>query len=425
MRERLVTMKRAAGIGVLVLAVAALALVALWPEPPKRPARVASVGDLEQYLSELVRFGRPPGLSLVVVKDGRIAYGRAFGLADGPKHVAATPDTIYRWWSMTKIPTAVAILQLQERGLLSLDDPVSQHVPFFKVRYPSAASPVVRIRHLLNHSSGLPDVGLKLVRWLHLEGEPPVNQTAFVERVLPSYATLTFEPGSRTAYTNLGYMLLGAVIEHAARQTYEDYVREHVLRPLRMAHTDFIYTAAMGPDRAAGSHPLFNPWTPLLPLTVKHWGAFEREIDGAHLWFNTIYTDYTPSTGLIGCAPDVTRFLLAYLDGGELDGERILSGASIETMTRADRIGSRQAGSAHLRQGLGWVVDCGGRECLQHMGGGPGFGTAMRVYPRERLGVVVLTNDMTTDTATILDLAASLPWERGTGRADLPDPVPR
>jgi CubicO group peptidase (beta-lactamase class C family) len=96
MKRKLVTMRRAAGIGLLLLVVAVVGLVAVWPETPPPPARVASIGDLEQYLSALVRFGRPPGLALAVVKDGRVAYSRGFGLADGPRHLAATPDTIYR-----------------------------------------------------------------------------------------------------------------------------------------------------------------------------------------------------------------------------------------------------------------------------------------------------------------------------------------
>jgi D-alanyl-D-alanine carboxypeptidase len=405
------TARRLLSVGTLLVVVGAVVLVAIWPRPPKAPAVAASQVDLEDYLTALVRFGRPPGLSLAVVKDGHVVYGRGFGVADGPRHAVATPDTIYRWWSMTKIATAIAVLQLQERGALSLDDPVSRHLSFFEVRYPSPTSPVVSIRHLLNHSSGLPDAGLDLVRWLHLPSEAPVDQTAFIRKVLPRYATLAFEPGSRTAYTNIGYMVLGAVIERAARQSYEDYVRSRILRPLRMTHTDFLYTPAMPGDRAAGSHPSLDVLTPLLPLLVRHWRAFYRESDGSHLWFDTIYTDYAPSTGLIGCAPDVTRLLLAYLNGGELDGERLLATTSIETMTRADWI--RGTGRrTHLQQGLGWVVACGDRECLQHMGGGPGFGTAMRVYPRERLGMVVLTNDMTTDTGGILDLAAGLRWSR-------------
>jgi len=385
--------------------------VAVWPEPPKPPAQADSAVELERYLDQIVRFGRPPGLSLAVVKDGRTVYSRGVGLADGPRHVAATPITAYHWWSMTKIPTAMAILQLQEQGRLSLDDGVSQHLPFFQVKYPPAGSATVTIRQLLNHSSGLSDLGLGLVRFVHREGEPAVNQTVFIEKVLPDHATLTFAPGSRASYTNLGYVVLGAVIEQASGQTYEDYVREHILRPLRMERTDFVYTPALCPGEAAGSQPLLDRWTPLLPFVVKHWDAFEREVDGSHIWFNHLYTDYTPSSALIGSALDVTHLMLAYLNSGELDGQRILRPETVATMTSADRMGSAVAAFPDQRQGLGWVVACGTRECLQHMGGGPGFGTAMRVYPREKLGIVVLTNDMTTDTDAILRLAAGVQWD--------------
>ena len=411
MGRRLAKATWAAGVSALVSAVAAAGLVAVWPEPPTPPAQADSVVELERYLDQIVRFGRPPGLSLAVVKDGRTVYSHGVGLADGPRHVIAAADTVYRWWSMTKIPTAIAILQLQEQGRLSLDDPVVRHLPFFKVRYPAPTSRVVTVRHLLNHSSGLPDLGFGLTRWVHLEGEPPVNQTAFAEKVLPDHATLVFEPGTHAVYSNLGYIVLGAIIEKVAGQPYEDYVREHILIPLRMTQTDFIMTKAMRAHRAAGSQPLLDRWTPLLPFVVKHWGAFEREIDGGHLWFNFVYTDYTPSTGLIGDAPDVARLMLAYLNDGELEGQRILRPETVATMTSADRMGSAVAAFPDQRQGLGWVVACGTRACLQHMGGGPGFGTEMRVYPREKLGIVVLTNDMTTDTDAILRLAASVPWD--------------
>lgn len=394
----------------LALVLAIIGLVSLWPEPPRPPAQIVTLAELEAHLGQLTRFGGPPGLTLAVVKDGHVVYSRGFGLADGPRRLDATSETVYHWWSMTKIPTAVAVLQLQERGLLSLDDPVAKHLPFFRVRYPSPRSPVVTVRHLLNHSSGLPDVGLGLVRWLHREGDPAVNQTALVERVLPDHATLAFEPGSETSYTNLGYMVLGAVIEKASGRSYEDYVRESVLLPLQMEHTDFVYTEAMRPNEAAGSHPLLDRWTPLLPFLVRHWSAYARETARGHIWFNHIYTDYTPSSGLIGDAPDLGRFMLAYLNGGELDGRRILSAQTVATMTRADRVSSRKPAPGHMKQGLGWVIACGDRECVQHSGGGPGFGTAMRLYPREGLGVVVLTNDMTSDTGSILDAAAGVPW---------------
>ncbi len=85
---------------------------------------MSSLAELEVYMDELVEFGAPPGMSVVVVKDGAIACERAFGLADGPNAVAATTETAYHWMSMSKMPTAVAIFQLQERASLSIDDKV-------------------------------------------------------------------------------------------------------------------------------------------------------------------------------------------------------------------------------------------------------------------------------------------------------------
>ena len=118
----------------LLLAVVVLAFA---PHPPKVPSRVDNKAELEAHLNRLVASGNPPGLSVTVVKDGKIVYNRAFGYADGPKGTLATPETVYHWWSMTKIPTAIAIMQLQERGKLHLDDSVTQHLSWFKAVYPS------------------------------------------------------------------------------------------------------------------------------------------------------------------------------------------------------------------------------------------------------------------------------------------------
>lgn len=125
-------------------------------KPPHPPETVADISDIEAYLEALCEKGVPPGLSLLVVKDGVIQYSRGFGLADGPKGIPATEQTIYKWWSITKVFTATAILQLHEQQQLNIDDPVVNHLPYFKVKYPSDKSETVTIRHLLNHSSGMP-----------------------------------------------------------------------------------------------------------------------------------------------------------------------------------------------------------------------------------------------------------------------------
>lgn len=401
------------GSAVLLLVLVAVGFVVLRPKPPRPREAVTDMAEVETYLEELVEFGAPPGLSLVVVKDGAIVYSKGFGLADGPNNVPATPETVYKWWSMTKIPTTIATLQLHEQNLLNIDDPVVDYLPFFDVQYPSDNSKIITIRYLLNHSSGLPDNVPEVVGWMHLEDEPRPDQTAFLEQVFPDYAKLKFEPGAHAEYTNVGYMVLGAIIEAVSGQPYEDYVVEHILQPLGMKRTDFVYTSEMLPYAAVGSHPVVSLESAFLPFLYDDLDAYIRERANGRMWFNRFYADSDPPTGLIGPATDLARFVIAYLNDGELEGARILSPESIAMMTYEGRLVSVNTGQTDTPiQGLGWEVYQEGERMLYlaHGGGGPGFGSAMRLYPEESLGVIVIANDTTYDTDVILDLVASLDW---------------
>jgi CubicO group peptidase (beta-lactamase class C family) len=404
---------RIAGLIVLSLILLLAGCAILQPRPPKPPESVSSIAEAEAYLNSLVEFGIPPGVSLVVVKDGLIVYSQGFGYADGPNQIPATPATIYKWFSMTKIFTAVAILQLHERGQLDIDRPVADYLPFFEVKYPSASSQTVTVRHLLNHSSGMPDNVPEVFGWMHLENEPRPDQTALLQEVFPKYAELRFEPGAESRYSNVGYMVLGAIIEAVSGQTYEDYVVENILQPLGMEHTNFVYTDAMLADAAVGSHPLVNIQSVFLPIFYgNRLGGFIRETTGGRMWFNRFYADSDPPTGLIGPATDLARFTAAYLNGGELDGARILSPETVALMTNEGHVAAVNTGQTDTPvQGLGWEIQpLGESQCLEHGGGGPGFGSAMRLYPDESLAVIVLANDTTYDRDIILDMVASLEW---------------
>jgi len=370
------------------------------PHAPATPKALASKAELEDYLGQLVSSGSPPGLSLVVVKDGQIAYSNAFGFADGPHGIRATPATVYHWWSMTKIPTAIAILQLQEQGKLSLEDRVTLHLPWFLVKYPSVASAPITVRDLLQHTSGLPDTVPAMTRWIHYTDEV-YDQTDVLKKHLPEFNTLKFEPGSKAVYSNLNYMVLGAIIEAASGQSYESYIVEHILAPAGMHHTDFVYSPAMAAHEAAGTLPVVHPYTPLLP-TMLDTKALIRERDGKLLWMNRSYIDATPSTGLIGSAADVSRLVMAYLNQGTLDGQRILSPDSIALLTETPAIDGR---------GLGWAVgEANGQRYLEHKGGGPGFATTMRIYPDAGLGIAILSNGTELDRTGLADLLGSMDW---------------
>jgi CubicO group peptidase (beta-lactamase class C family) len=317
---------------------------------------------------------------------------------------------VYHWWSCTKIVTAISIFQLQEKGLLSLSDPVVRHLPFFSVKYPSDTSREITILNLLNHTSGLPDPSaLTLMRWIHHDTEPAVNQTGLIQDVLPDYAELKFEPGDHAEYSNLGYMVLGAVVENLTGMTYEEYVRQNILLPLGMTHTDFLYTNDMKPDEAAGAHPTCSLMTPFLPLIG---GSYIREVDKNHVWMERVYTDQTPPTGLIGSATDAAKLVATYLNGGIYNGRQILSRESIATMTYDGRIKARNEDSLNYRrQGICWqIYGKSGRWVLTHEGGGPGFSTKIQLYPDEHLGFVLFTNDVTCETWRIVNLAGTLKW---------------
>jgi D-alanyl-D-alanine carboxypeptidase len=377
---------------------------------PQPPQKIASIQEFENYANKLVECGTPPGMSLTVVKNDSIIYSKGFGWADEPRNIRATPNTVYHWWSCTKIATAIAILQLQEQRKLSLHDPVVLHLPFFQVKYPSDTGKQVTILNLLNHSSGLPDPsGLTFMRWIHHEGDPPVHQTDFIKNVLPDYSDLKFEPGERAEYSNIGYMVLGAIIEKVGGMAYEEYIRRNILQPLGMDHTDFVYTKGMEQHEAAGAHPIFTWMSPLLFIVGR---SYIRELDNGHIWMERVYTDQTPSTALIGSTSDAARLAAAYLNGGVLVGRRILSQESIAAMTYGGQIKATNEDSLNFRrQGICWqMYSKSGRWVLTHDGGGPGFSTKIQLYPDEHLGFILFTNDVTCEPWRIINLAATLNW---------------
>jgi len=383
-----------------ILIILGTGLFAFAPHPPAAPKQVRNVPEMETYLDQLVESGNPPGLSIVVVKDGRIVYNCAFGYADKPRGEKSTPETVYHWWSMTKISTAIAVMQLQQQGKLSLDDAVTKYLPWFEVKYPSNKASGITVRNLLQHSSGLPDTVPAMIGWVHYD-DATRNQTEIVKNHLPKYNTLKFEPGEKAAYSNFNYMVLGAIIESVTGQSYEKYITNNLLGPLDMHQTSFVYTPEMAEHEAAGTLPVVHFYTPLLP-TLLDPGALVRERQGKLLWLNRVYIDATPSTGLIGSAPDVARLMMAYLNDGILDGNRILDPESVTTLTETASIDG---------YGLGWFKgEFNNSRFLEHAGGGPGFATIMRLYPERGLGITVLANGTDLDRQGLVELLSQLYW---------------
>jgi len=356
------------------------------------------ISELESSIRKVMG-SAVPGLSILVVKPDGVQWARAFGLADLTTRSPTSAQTVYMWFSMTKLVTATCILQLVERGRVTLDDPVaSYYAPFCRLR-PAHWAQAVTVRHLLNHTSGLANP--IPITWIHKPGQTPPEPATFLNRILTKHVNLRSQPGSTAHYSNLNYLVLGRIIAAVAGQSYQDYVRASVLDPLGMSRTDFVFTDAMGARAATAYQKRWSVMTPLLRLALPRW-VFGRSADG-FVALNRFYLNGAAYGGLIGSAEDAAVFLRAHLNGGEVDGRRILSPQSVALMQTVTAHGPR------LDVGLGWLRRAGRRnsgDFWEHLGGGGGYFNVMRIYPRLSLGVVIMGNSTSYDHNAILDLIA-------------------
>jgi CubicO group peptidase (beta-lactamase class C family) len=373
-----------------------------WKVPPtgmydRGPGRPPDA--LEASVGEAFRRSGAPGLSVAVVGGGDPTWARGFGLADLTTGSPATPQTSYLWFSMTKIVTATAVLQLAEKGNLDLDAPVTDYFPDFSI----VSQPVqVTARHLLSHSSGLANP--LPIRWVRPAGSPAPDQRAFVKRLLARYRRLKFTPGEGALYSNLGYLVLGEVISAVSGSSYERYVRSEILSPLGMDRTGFSYPDPADHSSATGYQPLRRPFVPLFRVALPRGVVGLRQ--GRYVALNPFYVNGPPYGGLVGGVEEAARLVVLHLNGGRSDGARLLSPESVKMMQRVTpRGGERDFG-------LGWYrfreAAQRGPGYVEHLGGGAGFWNVMRVYPEESLGIVMMGNTTRYDHETILDAIVRL-----------------
>jgi CubicO group peptidase (beta-lactamase class C family) len=291
---------------------------------PDRLARVY------RFLDEATGTGRLPAAAIQIVRGGVALPARAFGrqylTADSPP---ARPDTIFLTASLTKPVTVTAVMLLVEQGRILLDDPVASIIPEFAVNGKEA----VTIRHLMTHTSGLPDM-LPDDRRLRAEQAPLAE---FVRRIclLP----LDFTPGTNVQYQSCGIAMLGAVAEHLTGQPLPEFMRQMIFEPLGM------------PNSALGAQEL--PTERIAQVNVSD------EMRGTNWGWNTPYWHQfaAPWGGMFSTVADICRFAQLFLDGGAYNGMRILAPATVQAMI-ADQTAALPHLSAQVRAtnswGLGW-----------------------------------------------------------------------
>ncbi|MEX2543186.1 MAG: serine hydrolase [Trueperaceae bacterium] len=343
---------------------------------------------LEAFVFEKMAASRLPGLSLALVRNDELIHARGFGQRDLKHGLPATPSTLYCIGSVTKSFTALAIMRLAERGLLDPSDPVDRYLPFpFRPK-----GGIVRLEHLLAHTSGIPALAYSEAvighangtgsRWLPISG--PEDVLTFMDGAEDWEES---SPGERWAYANEGYAMLGLIIERVSGKSYQDYLRDEILVPLGMDRTFLARTDVEAADDVA------------VPYVLPH--------DGPPVPGHYLYRLIRSEGGLISSVLDLAGYLSMYLRYGALvDGRQLVSPESIAAMVRprvetpfrtAPELtgagGGAGGGEAAQHYGFGLASEqLLGRRLVGH-GGSVLVSTAHLAFlPEEGLGVAVLAN---------------------------------
>jgi len=358
---------------------------------------------VDAVIQQAIQDGTIPGAVLIVGHNGQVVYRRAYGSRSlEPHREVMTLDTVFDLASLTKvIATTTAVMQLIEQGKVRLNDPVAKYLPEFAQN----GKDDITVRQLLTHYSGLePDLDLK-TRW---DGKETAYRMAFAD-------TPEDPPGSRFSYSDINFIVLGALIERVSGEPLDEYSQRHIFLPLKMTHTRFAPPAAW---RLKIAPTQYDENEHMLRGVVHDPTA--RRMDGV-----------AGHAGLFSTADDLAKFAQALLNGGG----GILSALSVEKMTQPE-----QPPAAPVLRGFGWDIDSpfsSNRGDLLPVGsyGHTGFtGTSMwidsttqtyiilltnAVHPRGKTNAIALRSKVATAVAAALPLTVSekeaLRWQSITG----------
>ena len=326
---------------------------------PRTTLAGAPTDKLDDVISAEMAKQHIPGLALSVMRDGAVIKAQGYGLANVELDVPVKPETIFQTGSVGKQFTATAVMMLVEEGKVSLDDPISKYLPGTPASWGA-----IRVRHLLSHTSGVPDYETDSLKkgkeaFINLRKDYTEDELLRKFETLP----LDFAPGEKHSYSNTGYVLLGILIHKVTGKFYGDFLQERIFRPLGMNATRIISEADIIPNRSQGYRlvkgELKNQeWvSPSLNTTAD--GALYTSVLDMAKWDAALYT------------------------------EKLLKRASLDQMWTPTRLNDGKTAG----YGFGWRVrTLNGHHIVEHGGAWQGFTTHIARYVDDKLTIVILTN---------------------------------
>jgi D-alanyl-D-alanine carboxypeptidase len=321
-------------------------------------AQAQSTGDprarsIDDYVLGAMRKQHVPGVSVAIVRDGKIVLAKGYGLANVELSVPATEKTVYQLASVTKQFTATAIMMLAEDGKLGLGDEISKHLPDLPTAWKAVA-----IRQLLNHTSGIKSY--TSVKDFFKSARKDYTRREILDLVAKE--PLEFPPGEKWNYSNTGYFLLGMIIEKVSGKSYGEFLDERIFKPLGMTQTRVNDLQAIIPNRAQGYH-----WNGKVLRNGEYVSPTQPFAAGM----------------LVSTVSDLVKWDAA------LGSEKLLKKSALESMWLPTPLSK----GSPAEYGMGWQVKpVNGHRLVSHGGGIPGFSTQISRFLDDRLTVIVLTN---------------------------------
>lgn len=330
----------------------------------------------------LQSFMLSPSLSVCVVNNDGIIFSKGYGYADIKSR--RTPDlhTIYPVGSISKTITTTALLQLYEQSLFDLDEDVNNYLPF-DLRNPNFPDQTITFRMLLSHRASIFDYGLFTLRgiiYTLATAGIPEDMGSWIEKTLtpsgewyhPDYWHTDYGPGEEACYSNVGFIIIGYLVELLSGQTIEDYCQQHIFEPLEMDNTSY--------------HPANLNENDLATTYIRRMGLFFPLPEYDTLGFAAI-------GGVRSSAEDLSHFLIAHLNNGTYKQSQILNYSTIQIMQNCQYLGCKLISPLNRLYGLGWwCTQRQGRNIKGHGGMVPGGSAFMMINESDSMGYIVMTN---------------------------------
>ncbi|WP_246329128.1 cyclic peptide export ABC transporter [Brevibacillus halotolerans] len=327
-----------------------------------------SLEQIESFITKQMNTAEIPGLQVIIVEKDKTIYQKGFGYADILGNTPVTNETLFELGSNSKAFTGLAVLELADKGLLDLNDPVTKYLPWLNLSYKGKIQPIT-IRQFLYHTSGVP---FKSIGFL-----PEGNEEDALEKTVRTLLSqeLNREPGTRYEYATINYDVLGLVIEKVTKQSFETYIKQNILHALELSHT---YVGEQNVDQ-----------------TQKATG-YKIGFTEPQQYNPPSFRGNTPAGYLISNGVDIARWMKIQIGAastGSFKPDLIKASHEPDRKVKPSSNGSSYA--------AGWEVYQSGDGEISHSGSNPTFSSFIVIRPTEQIGVAVLANMNSTYTVNI------------------------